>query len=423
MNGYFYYYRRRNGRRKTELLRSQQLCRIVLVRLFWIMMMVVLFAAAAAAAAAGMTGEDSNEEEGSSHASSTGSSSSSSSSSESFTTSISDRVKLNDGNSIPVVGLGVALTAESTYDAVQYAMSVGYRLIDTAAEESYGNEDQVGQAIRDYNTNNTTASSSSSSSTNNISRETMFVTTKLWDSDHGFYPTLQAFDLSYDTLDIERIDLYLMHSPFGGRLLETWDAMVLIQQRGYVKSIGVSNFGIQHLQILLESGRPLPAVNQIEMHPLVYTYRLPLIQWCREHNIQIQAYGSILHGYDDLITMDVLVTMASKYKKTTAQLLLRWALQHDFLIIPKSTRKERILENSQLYDFTISEDDMELLDHLGDDDDDIQMNKKNLYKRDWNWNPIDEAPVHLGYTHYWPNYTNVQYDEDDDDDENNNEEL
>ena len=332
-----------------------------------------------------------------------------------FTGSMADRIMLNDGHTIPVVGLGVALTAEATYNAVQWAMSVGYRLIDTAAEESYGNEDSVGQAIREHGTNaiaanttlpTTTATTIDSNSENiNIKRNDMFVTTKLWDSDHGFYATLESFDESYDTLDIGTIDLYLMHSPFGGRLVETWDAMLYVQSLGYVKSIGVSNFGVDHLQAIANSGRPLPAVNQIEMHPLVYRHRTSLIQWCRENNIQIQAYGSVMHGYQDLLNIDPLIDMTSRYQKTSAQILLRWALQHGFLIIPKSVRQERIIENSELYDFTLSETDMTTLDSLGDD---VEWNRRNIYKTDWNWNPIDEAPIHLGQTHFWPDYVGVK---------------
>lgn len=297
-----------------------------------------------------------------------------------YTSGISARVRLNDGHMIPVVGLGVALTEDATFDAVKWAISAGYRLIDTAAEESYGNEDSVGEAIT----------------------EDVFVTTKLWDSDHGFYATIEAFEESYET--IGKVDLYLIHSPFGGRLIETWDAMLLLQSKGYVKSIGVSNFGVEHLQALVDHNRPLPAVNQIEMHPLVYHQRASLIQWCRDHDVKIQAYGSLMHGYPHL--HESFTHLANRYQKTTAQILLRWALQHEFLIIPKSARRQRILENSLLYDFTLSKADMMVLDQWGDH---VTPSDRNIYKEDWNWNPIDEAPVHYGRTHYWPNYQGIHY--------------
>lgn len=322
---------------------------------------------------------------------------------------ISDTVRLNDGKSMPRVGLGVALTYDKTYDAIQSALSAGYRLVDTAAEETYGNEDQVGQAIRDYSETD----------------DHVFVTTKLWDSDHGFYETLEAFDESYDTLKVGAVDLYLMHSPFGGKLLETWDALVYIQQKGYIESVGVSNFGIQHLQVIQESGRPLPVVNQIEMHPLNYKQRTPLIEWCREHNVYIQAYGSLMHGYEEWLMADYpLKDMAARLKKTTAQVLLRWALQHNFLIIPKSSSKHRIVENSLLYDFELSQADMATLDHWGDE---VKSQERNIYKKDWNWNPIDEAPVskRSRTSDYWPKYEGVDeiYLTDDDEEDAEDEEL
>ncbi|CAB9506429.1 keto reductase family 1 member C1 homolog [Seminavis robusta] len=324
----------------------------------------------------------------------------------SFTSGMAAQVRLHDGNTMPVLGLGVALTAEATYSAVQSSLEVGYRLIDTAAEESYGNEDAVGQAIRDY---------IHKEETTTITRDNVFVTTKLWDSDHGFYETLEAFDESYDTLDLGTMDLYLMHSPFGGRLIETWDAMLYAQSQGHVKSIGVSNFGIPHLQAILDSGRPLPVVNQIEMHPLVFRRRAPLIEWCQRHNVQIQAYGSLMHGYPEwLTTPQLLVDLARKYDSseqqqvTTAQILLRWALQHDFLIIPKSSKRKRIVENAQLYNFFLSEEDMKLLDDWGDN---VTPQQGNLYKMDWNWNPVDEASVHLGRTDYWPHYEGVVWED------------
>jgi len=295
---------------------------------------------------------------------------------------------LNDGSQMPMVGLGVALSGDDTYKAVQWALSYGYRLIDTAADETYDNEDLVGQAIRDWG------------------KDKVFVTTKLWDSDHGFYQTLEAFEESYEKLNAsEPLDLYVMHSPFGGRILETWDAMLFLQSKGYIKSIGVSNFGVNHLEAMANSGRPLPVVNQIEMHPLIFQQRLPLLKWCQEHNVKIQAYGSMMSGYPKWLEAELLVDIAERYKKTTAQILLRWALQHDFLVIPKSVREERIKSNCQLYDFVMSEDDMNVLDHWGDS---IKKKNRLMYKRSWNWNPIDEADVHLGKTHYWPKFEGVE---------------
>ncbi|KAL3906908.1 MAG: hypothetical protein SGILL_009086, partial [Bacillariaceae sp.] len=247
----------------------------------------------------------------------------------------------------------------------------------------------------------------------------------VWDADKGFYSTLESFDHSYDAINdlhddpdaqnARHIDLYMMHSPFNGRIVETWDAMLLTQQKGYSKSLGVSNFGIPHLAALLKSGRPMPTVNQIEMHPLVYKTRLPLIEYCREHGIHIQAYGSLLHGYDEFLQDDSspLAKVAGKYPtKTKAQILLRWALQHKFLVIPKSSNPNRIQANAQLFDFELSPEEMQLLDDWGDA---VSEEQRNIYEEDWGWNPIDEATdVHAGSTDYWPHYEGVQWDDDTD---------
>jgi diketogulonate reductase-like aldo/keto reductase len=326
-------------------------------------------------------------------------------------TSLDDVAILSDGNEMPVVGLGVALTGEKTAAAVKYALSINYKLVDTASHESYGNEDQVGTAVREYESDHPS--------------EHIFVITKIWDADKGFYRTLQSFDASYDALNdlyehpesnnSRPIDMYMIHSPFRGKIVETWDAMLLAQKKGYAVSLGVSNFGIPHLEAIRNSQRPMPTVNQIEMHPLVYKYRLPLIQYCQKHHIHIQAYGSLLHGYDEFLKNEtcVLSHVAKKYPaKTKAQILLRWALQHEFLVIPKSSNPARILENAQLLDFALAPEDMTALDDWGDEFTDEQ---RNIYEEDWGWNPIDEATkVGLGRTDYWPDYKGVRWDEEED---------
>ena len=412
---------------------------------------------------------------------------------------LSETIPLRDGAVMPRVGLGVALTAEHTYEAVTHAIAqVGYTLVDTAAEESYGNEDQVGRALNDYYNsyrNNNTVVEEKSTST----RSSIFVTTKLWDSDHGFYRTLRAFWKSYRELNkfvtpdsgsenendnnnsSIPIDLYLVHSPFGGRLVETWDALLWLQnhQSDKVVSIGVSNFGIDHLEVLRRAGRPMPVVNQIEMHPLVFSQRQNdnLLAYCHEHNIQIQAFGSLLHGYPRFLANPppLLSDMVDRYNTngvdyavyhstevehekgdehknepssaiTVVHILLQWALQHGFAIIPKSSKIRRISENVRYLnlgnehnniksnenigknrpDFFLSKDDMELLDQWGDH---VPYEHRNVYKKDWNWNPIDEAPLHSGSEDYWPGYEDLEHetnlerildavaDEDNEDDE------
>jgi len=357
------------------------------------------------------------------------------------------KIVLNDGNPMPQVGLGVALTADKTYEAVSHALDLGYRLIDTAAEESYGNEDQVGKAVSDYYQQNHLS-------------EKVFITTKLWDADHGFGNTIRAFWRSYRELNKFvatntttkssniPIDLYLVHSPYGGRLVETWDALLWLQKHhsDKVTSIGVSNFGIEHLEVLRVAGRPMPVVNQIEMHPLVYQQRRDLLDYCHKHHIQIQAFGSLMHGYPHFLDdpPPVLRAITERYnpdgkeryrvhnkdnEKTAAtvtvvHVLLQWALQHDFAIIPKSSKPKRITENVRYIplkpatatspaDFVLSESDMKLLDEWGDH---VPYEDRNIYKTDWNWNPIDEAPIHRGNTQYWPDYKGIgleeQYDLD-----------
>ena len=343
-------------------------------------------------------------------------------------------ISLKDGNSMPQIGLGVALTGDQTYEAVAHAIRMGYSLVDTAAEESYGNEDQVGKAVSDYYSEQPN------------SKRKLFVTTKLWDADHGFAQTLRAFwrshkDLNKHTSNKIPVDLYLIHSPFGGRLLETWDAMLWLQKHDYVTSIGVSNFGIEHLEILRRAGRPMPVVNQIEMHPLVFQQRQDLLEYCKQHKIAIQAFGSLMHGYSHFLIdpPEFLSKMVDIYKTneihyavyhldendtktndiTVAHLLLQWAVQHEFAIIPKSSKTHRITENVRYLklsteetsldtEFVLSEQDMEILDNWGDH---LPYEHRNIYKQDWNWNPIDEAPLHLGFHKYWPNYEGIEIDD------------
>jgi len=356
-------------------------------------------------------------------------------------------ISLRDGNSMPQIGLGVALTGDQTYDAVAHAIRLGYSLVDTAAEESYGNEDQVGKAVSDYHSEQPN------------SKRNIFVTTKLWDVDHGFAQTLRAFWKSHNDLNKLAtnkkipVDLYLIHSPFGGRLLETWDAMLWLQKHDYVTSIGVSNFGIEHLEILRRAGRPMPVVNQIEMHPLVYQQRQDLLEYCKQQKIAIQAFGSLMHGYSHFLIdpPEFLSKMVDNYKTsgihyavyhsdenegnevddeddddnhktkdiTVAHILLQWAIQHGFAIIPKSSKTHRITENVRYLklsseetsvdtDFVLDPKDMEILDNWGDH---LPYEHRNIYKQDWNWNPIDEAPLHLGFHKYWPNYEGIQIDD------------
>jgi len=231
---------------------------------------------------------------------------------------------LNDGNSIPVIGFGTYRipAGAQTYNSVKSALELGYRMIDTA--KVYGNQADVGRACRD----------------SGIPRSDLFVTSKLWDTSHGYRQALQAGRNTAQQLGLDYVDLYLIHSPGqcsrdGGKIVETWDALLRLQSEELVKSVGVSNFGVAHLQALEQHGRQLPVVNQFELHPFVYKERQDVVEYCRNRNILVQPYGSILSGHSSWLQR--VSDLAQAYHKTPAQVLLRWALDQGFQVIPKST--------------------------------------------------------------------------------------
>eukprot|EP01114_Cavostelium_apophysatum_P017973 TRINITY_DN5457_c0_g1_i2.p1 TRINITY_DN5457_c0_g1~~TRINITY_DN5457_c0_g1_i2.p1 ORF type:complete len:311 (+),score=54.08 TRINITY_DN5457_c0_g1_i2:89-934(+) len=256
-------------------------------------------------------------------------------------------ITMNDGKVIPRFGLGVyqAAPGESTKQAVLWAFKAGIRHVDSA--RIYSNEADVGQAVRE----------------SGIPREEIFVTTKLWDSDQGYETTLKAAEKSLEKLGLAYIDLYLIHSPNPGkeRRLASWKAMEKLVADGKIKSIGVSNYGVHHLKELLES-KPtiLPAVNQIEVHP--WLTRRDIVDFCVNHNIVVEAYSPLAKA--QTLNDPVLKNIATKYSKTAAQILIRWSLQHNYVVIPKSVHEKRIRENSQIYDFELADEDVKALDAL-----------------------------------------------------------
>ncbi|MCM3270663.1 aldo/keto reductase [Paenibacillus elgii] len=258
----------------------------------------------------------------------------------------SDTTVLNNGVHMPWLGLGVWKTKEGdeVVQAVQHALEAGYRSIDTAAV--YGNEAGVGQAIQ--------ASS--------IPRDQLFVTTKVWNADQGYDSTLQAFEESRRKLQLEVIDLYLIHWPGKDKYKETWKALEKLYKDGLVRAIGVSNFKVHHLEDLLQDSEIVPAVNQVEFHPLLIQQELRT--FCKEHKIQLEAWSPLMQGHLDL---PLLSELAGKYGKTPAQIILRWDLQHGVVTIPKSIRESRIRENIDVFDFTLSDEDMGRLDGLNQD--------------------------------------------------------
>lgn len=255
---------------------------------------------------------------------------------------LSTQVTLNNGIPMPIFGLGTyrARACKKTREAVLHALHTGYRLIDTA--RIYGNEKYVGEGLR----------------RSDIPREDVFVTTKLWNSDHGYDATLKACSRSLKKLGLPHVDLYLIHWPVEDLRRESWKAMETLQREGKCRAIGVSNYTIGHLEELLGYSSTVPAVNQVEFHP--YLYQKELLEFCRSHNIQLEAYSPLTKGQK--LNDPRLVKMAEEYSKTPAQVLIRWGLQKGAVVIPKSSRKDRIRENANVFNFTISPEEMDLLD-------------------------------------------------------------
>ena len=256
-------------------------------------------------------------------------------------------VKLNNGVEIPLLGLGVYQSppGKTTQDAVRHALKCGYRLVDTA--RVYGNEQDVGLALRE----------------SGLPREEVFVTTKLWNSDHGYDSTIRACEESLRRLGLKYLDLYLVHWPVSGVRNESWRAMEKLLRDGKCRAIGVSNYTINHLNDLLASSNTVPAVNQVEFHPFLYQQKL--LEYCRGHGIQLEAYSPLTRG--ERLNHPKVVEIAKKHLRTPAQILIRWAVQHSVVAIPKSVRNERILENSRVFDFSLSTNEMNALDSLNED--------------------------------------------------------
>jgi methylglyoxal/glyoxal reductase len=260
--------------------------------------------------------------------------------------SITDTTLLNNGVHMPWLGLGVWQVAEGqeVIQSVAYALKHGYRSIDTAA--GYQNEAGVGEAIR----------------SSGIPREQLFITTKLANRDQGYDSTLRAFEDSRSKLGLDYIDLYLIHWPGKDKFQETWRAFEKLYKEGLIRAIGVSNFKVHHLERLAESSDIIPAVNQVEFHPLLQQQEL--LSYCQQKGIQLEAWSPLMQGHLDL---PLIADLARKYGKTPAQIILRWDLQLGVVTIPKSVREARIQENAGVFDFTLSEEDMQAIGGLNQD--------------------------------------------------------
>ncbi|MCD8509438.1 MAG: aldo/keto reductase [Bacillus sp. (in: Bacteria)] len=259
---------------------------------------------------------------------------------------IQSTITLNNGVKMPWLGLGVYKVKEGgeVKSAVVTALQAGYRSIDTAS--FYENEVGVGEGIRE----------------SGIPREEIFVTTKVWNDQQGYEETLKAFEESRGKLGLDIIDLYLIHWPVTGKFKETWRALEELYAQGKVRAIGVSNFQIHHLEELLKDAKVVPAVNQVEYHPLLTQEELHT--YCKAKGIQLEAWAPLVRGR--VFDNPILVELSEKYGKTPAQIILRWDLQNDVVTIPKSITPARIEANMDIYDFELSEADMARISSLNE---------------------------------------------------------
>ena len=253
-------------------------------------------------------------------------------------------VELRTGALMPRLGLGVfrSPAGEATRKAVRAALEVGYRHVDT--EAIYRNEKDVGEAIRQ----------------GGVPRSEIFVTTKLWNSDQGFDAALRACDASLARLGMSYVDLYLIHWPVPGLRRDSWRALERLHEDGRARAIGVSNFMVAHLEELAAGAQIPPAVNQIEISP--FLQQRDVREWCAAQGVVVEAYSPLTKGVR--LGHPVLGEFARRSGKTPAQVLLRWGLQHDLVVLPKSVRPERIRENAAIFDFALDEESMAALDGL-----------------------------------------------------------
>lgn len=249
-------------------------------------------------------------------------------------------IKLNNGVEIPQFGLGVYKMKEKSefMEAMQWAFDAGYRHIDTAAY--YGNEEWLGEAIK----------------ASGIAREDLFITSKLWNADHGYEATQKAFEKTMKRLDLDYLDLYLIHWP-SDNYVETWKAMEEFYKEGRIKAIGVSNFQIHHLKDLMSQTEVVPVVDQVETHP--YFQQDELREFLQENGIAHEAWGPLGQGKSDMFTNPVLTEIAKTHNKSVAQVILRWHIQRNTIVFPKSVHQERLAENINVFDFELTDKEMD----------------------------------------------------------------
>lgn len=259
-------------------------------------------------------------------------------------TDLAGTFKLRNGIDMPYLGLGTYMPKDryEVTNSVRFALENGYRHIDTAA--IYRNENDVRQGIE----------------ASNVDRKDIFLTTKVWNSDHGYDKTFKAFERSLENLQMNYVDLYLVHWPIVGLYKETWRALEQLYKEGRVRAIGVSNFLQHQLEDLMESAEVIPMVNQMEFHP--YLVQQDIIDFCNKHHIQYQAWSPLMQG--KVFELPEFQKLAEKYTKSIAQIVLRYDLQKGVITIPKSAKEQRIIANTDLFDFELSQSDMNFLDAM-----------------------------------------------------------
>ncbi|KZT64077.1 Aldo/keto reductase [Daedalea quercina L-15889] len=270
--------------------------------------------------------------------------------------SLQSYVRLSSGYPMPLLGLGVYRNGDC-FPACLAALKHGYRHIDSA--RMYRNEAEVGRAVKE----------------SGVPRSEVFVTSKVYNAEHGYESTLSAVDSSLERFGFDYLDLFLIHDPLSGKQkrLDTWRALLEAKKVGKLRTVGVSNFGVKHLEEIREAGLETPSVNQIELHP--FCQQKEIVEYCNKHGIFVQAYCPLVRGrFDDPVLQDI----ASKYKKDVAQVLVRWSLQRGFSPLPKSSQPARVVSNANLYDFEISLEDIAKIDAL-------DQGKKGAIS----WNPVD----------------------------------
>lgn len=257
-----------------------------------------------------------------------------------------EKIELNNGNYIPSIGFGTSLiTGEECIKVIEKAIKVGYRHIDTAV--AYKNELEIGQAIKN----------------SDIKREELFITSKVWKDSMGYENTLKSFNNTLKNLNLEYVDLFLIHWPKNNNKklnIETWKALEKMHKEGKAKNIGVSNFLKEHLNIILDNCEIMPTVNQIEFHPGLI--RKETVDFCKKKNIVLEAWAPL--GKGKMLKNETLIDIAQKYNKSVAQLCLKWCLQNQVIPLPKSENEERMKQNLELFDFEITKEDMDIINNM-----------------------------------------------------------